>query len=122
MRYFDERFGEEFFHPKLSREEASSPKLSRLESFFCAKFKAAVAPELGKRQGLILPYANTKMMNLFLSQISQEFADYFVILQLDKADWHRSNALKVPENIRLIFQPAHSPELMPVEHIWEDIP
>lgn len=40
---------------------------------------------------------------------------------MDKASWHRSNALKVPENIRLIFQPAHSPELMPVEHIWEDI-
>lgn len=82
---------------------------------------AAVAPKLGKMTCLVLPYANTKMMNLFLSQISQEFADYFVILQLDKASWHRSNALKVPENIRLIFQPAHSPELMPVEHIWEDI-
>lgn len=82
---------------------------------------AAVAPELGKMTCLILPYANTKMMNLFLSQISQEFADYFVILQLDKASWHRSNGLKVPENIRLIFQPAHSPELMPVEHIWEDV-
>ena len=82
---------------------------------------AAVAPQLGKMTCLVLPYANTKMMNLFLSHISQEFADYFVILQLDKASWHRSNTLKVPENIRLIFQPAHSPELMPVEHIWEDI-
>ena len=29
--------------------------------------------------------------------------------------------MTVPENIRLIYQPAHSPELMPVEHIWEDI-
>lgn len=29
--------------------------------------------------------------------------------------------MKIPENIRLIFQPSHSPELMPVEHIWEDI-
>jgi transposase len=82
---------------------------------------AAVAPELGLMTCLTLPYANTKMMNLFLSQISQEFADYFVILQLDKASWHRSKSLKVPENIRLIFQPAHSPELMPVEHIWEEI-
>lgn len=82
---------------------------------------AAVAPELGKMTCLTLPYANTKMMNLFLSQISQELVDYFVILQLDKASWHRSNSLKVPENIRLIFQPAHSPELMPVEHIWEEI-
>lgn len=42
-------------------------------------------------------------------------------MQLDKASWHRSNCLTVPENIRLIFQPAYSPELMPVEHIWEDI-
>lgn len=39
---------------------------------------AAVAPELGKMTCLTLPYANTKMMNLFLSQISEEFADYFV--------------------------------------------
>jgi len=82
---------------------------------------AAVAPQLGLMTCLVLPYANTKMMNLFLAQVSQEFADYFVILQLDKASWHRSSCLTVPENIRLIFQPAYSPELMPVEHIWEAI-
>lgn len=46
---------------------------------------AAVAPEIGKMTCLTLPYANTQMMNLFLSQISSEFADYFVILQLDRA-------------------------------------
>ncbi len=70
---------------------------------------------------LILPYANTQMMNLFLAQVAQEFSDYFVILQLDKASWHRSSCLTIPENIRLIFQPAYSPELMPVEHIWEAV-
>ncbi len=82
---------------------------------------AAVAPSLGKMTCLILPYANTKMMNLFLEQLFREFADYFIILQLDKAAWHRAKHLVVPENIRLIFQPAYSPELMPVEHIWEEI-
>jgi len=82
---------------------------------------AAVAPSLGKMTCLILPYANTKMMNLFLQQVSREFADYFVVMQVDKAAWHRSKALKIPENVRLIEQPAYSPKLMPVEHIWEDI-
>jgi len=24
-------------------------------------------------------------------------------------------------NIRIIFQPAHSPELNPVEHIWDEL-
>jgi transposase len=61
------------------------------------------------------------MMNLFLQQVSVEFADYFVVMQVDRAGWHRSKCLKIPENIRLIYQPSYSPKLMPVEHIWEDI-
>ena len=42
-------------------------------------------------------------------------------MQVDKASWHRSKSLEIPENIRLLPQPSHSPELMPVEHLWEDI-
>lgn len=61
------------------------------------------------------------MMNLFLQQVSLEFADYFVVIQVDRASWHRSNCLKIPENIRLLYQPSYSPQLMPVEHIWEEI-
>jgi transposase len=82
---------------------------------------AAVAPELGQMTCLVLPYANTKMMNLFLKQVSEDFQDYFIIMQVDKAAWHRSKSLQIPENIRLLTQPAHSPELMPVEHLWENI-
>lgn len=82
---------------------------------------AAVAPSLGQMTCLILPHANTEMMNLFLQQVSLEFTNYFVVMQVDKAAWHRSNSLLIPENIRLIQQPAYSPELMPVEHVWEDI-
>ncbi|NEO81120.1 MAG: hypothetical protein F6J99_34890 [Moorea sp. SIO4G3] len=40
---------------------------------------------------------------------------------MDKAGWHRSKSLEIPENIRIIFQPAYSLELMPVEHLWEHI-
>jgi transposase len=61
------------------------------------------------------------MMNLFLQQVSREFADYFIIMQVDKAAWHRSSCLKVPENIRLVYQPSYSPQLMPVEHLWDEI-
>jgi hypothetical protein len=55
---------------------------------------AAVAPALGQMTCLILPYVNTQMMNLFLQQVSREFADYFIIMQVDKAAWHRSSCLK----------------------------
>ena len=34
---------------------------------------------------------------------------------------HSAKDLVVPENIRLIPQPAYSPELNPVEHIWDEL-
>ena len=82
---------------------------------------AAVCPSLGKMTALILPYANTGMMNLFLAEVAAEYSDYLVIMLMDQAGWHMSKSLRVPENIRILPQPAHSPELNPVEHLWEEI-
>ena len=76
---------------------------------------------LGKMSALILPYANTAMMNLFLEEVSHDFKEYFIIMLVDGAGWHRSHGLRIPENIRLIQQPSHSPELNPVEHLWEEL-
>jgi DDE superfamily endonuclease len=77
---------------------------------------AAVAPEQGLMTSLILPRADTAMMNLFLAQVAQDFADYFIVMQVDQAGWHRAKDLRVPANMRLIFQPPYSPEVNPVEH------
>lgn len=82
---------------------------------------AAVAPGLGRMTSLILPFANTDMMSLFLEHVAQDFSDYLVLLLIDQAGWHLAKALRVPENLRLIPLPPHSPELNPVEHIWDEI-
>lgn len=82
---------------------------------------AAVAPAEGKMTSLILPSADTQMMSLFLEHVSQTFAKYFIVMQVDQAGWHGSKDLKIPDNIRLIAQPAYSPELNPVEHVWEEL-
>jgi len=82
---------------------------------------AAVCMALGKITSLILPYANTAMMNLFLEEVSRDFKEYFVLMPVDGAGWPRSHGLTIPENIRLIQQPSHSPELNPVEHLWEEL-
>lgn len=82
---------------------------------------AAVAPTLGQMVSLILPEASTEMMNLFLEQVSQTFSMHFIVMQVDGAGWHRATDLVIPENIRLIPQPAYSPELNPVEHIWDEL-
>jgi hypothetical protein len=82
---------------------------------------AAVAPAEGKMTSLVLPTANTAMMQLFLEHVSRTFAEYFIVMQVDRAGWHEAKALVVPDNIRLISQPAYSPELNPVEHLWEEL-
>jgi hypothetical protein len=81
----------------------------------------AVCPTLGRMTSLILPWANTEMMNIFLKQVTEDFSDYFILMLADQAGWHVSQKLQVPENIRLISLPPRSPELNPAEHIWEEL-
>ena len=38
-----------------------------------------------------------------------------IVLQLDCAGWHGPENLIVPDSIRLVFQPSHSPEPL---HAW----
>jgi transposase len=42
-----------------------------------------------------------------------------VVLQLDQAGWHGPENLATPEGVRLVYQPSHSPELQPAEHLWQ---
>ncbi len=45
----------------------------------------------------------------------------FKIIVLDNGAFHKSKALKIPNNIALIFLPPYSPELNPAERICEII-
>jgi transposase len=41
-----------------------------------------------------------------------------IVLVLDRAGWHASPKLHVPEHVHLLFLPPYSPELQPAEHLW----
>jgi transposase len=41
------------------------------------------------------------------------------VLLLDQAGWHTTNKLAIPPNITLLPLPPRSPELNPVENIWQ---
>lgn len=40
------------------------------------------------------------------------------MLVLDRAGWHASAKVHVPEHVHLLFLPPYSPELQPAEHLW----
>lgn len=81
----------------------------------------AICPARGVGAALVLPYANTAMMNLHLAEISTQVAPgAHAVLVLDGAGWHQlGGQLRVPGNITLLHQPPYSPELSPVENVWQ---
>jgi len=80
---------------------------------------AAVNPFTGEAFTLQLPMANTEMMNLYLAALRKAYPQRPLLLVLDRAGWHRSKRLEVPEGIDLEHLPSYSPELNPVEKLWQ---
>ena len=68
----------------------------------------------------MLPSANADAFALHLAEISKEVAPgAHAILVLDGAGWHGAAALEIPHNITLLPLPPYSPELNPVENVWQ---
>ena len=78
-------------------------------------------PKTGESFFLILPYSNSDCMNLYLEELSKEYARDYILLVLDGASWHKSKSLKIPDNIRLLYLPPYTPEMNPIEPLWKEI-
>ena len=81
----------------------------------------AVSPGDGELFSLVMPYANTDCMNVFLDELSKAYPEDFIVLALDNAAWHCSGGLVVPSNITLYPLLPYTPELNPVEMIWDEV-
>jgi transposase len=75
----------------------------------------------GQWDSLILPHVNTDCMQIFLDEISDRYPNDRIVMVLDGAGWHKGMALKIPQNMKLLPLPPYSPELNPVENIWEEL-
>lgn len=119
IMFFDEsRFGT---HSKIGHGWFS--KGSRTQVKFNMGFKnfyvySAVNSSSGEDFSLIMPYVDTQCMNIFLNRLVNRSPDKQYLIVMDGASWHRSSHLKVPTNVEIIYLPPYSPELNPVERLW----
>ena len=68
----------------------------------------------------MLPKANADAMQLHLDEISRTVAPKaHAVVLMDRAGWHRADRLKLPKNLTIILLPSRSPELNPVENVWQ---
>ncbi len=59
-------------------------------------------------------------MQLHLNEISKQVdTKAHAVVLMDRAVWHSTGKLKIPENLTIILLPPKSPELNPVENIWQ---
>ena len=70
---------------------------------------------------LILPHVNGDCMQIFLDEVAARYPEERLVMVMDGAGWHRGQGLVVPENMRLLTLPPYSPELNPVEHLWDEL-
>ena len=120
--FFDEsRFGT---HSKRGYgwfPKGTRPRIATKLGFQNFYLYAAVSPVSGECHSLILPFVNGTCMNSYLHDLSQTLGTRKVLLIMDGAGWHKAKHLALPHNIRLRYLPPYSPELNPVERLWQYI-
>ena len=55
----------------------------------------------------------------YLAELSKEYPDDIILMLCDGARRHNSGELHVPDNIRITHIPPYTPEMNPIEQIWE---
>ncbi len=81
----------------------------------------AVEPITGESFFLEMPWLNSACFQIFLDEFAKVYPASLNILVLDNGRFHQAKSLQIPDNVVLLFLPPYSPELNPIERLWQDI-
>src|SRR4051812_32317526 len=114
------RVGQQGTLTRVWARRGTRPRAPRDRRYAWAYLFGAVCPERAVGAALVLPYADTEATGLHLAEIGRHVAPgAHAVVVLDGAGWHGAGGLAVPENLTLLPLPRYSPELNPVETVWE---
>jgi hypothetical protein len=101
-------------------KKGSRPRQPKDQRYENAYLFGAICPARDVGAAIVMPFADTFAMQTHLDEISHHVtAGSIAVLLLDKAGWHTTGKLVVPDNIVLVHLPPKSPELNPVENVWQ---
>ena len=114
------RVGQQGTLTRVWAQRGSRPRAPRDRGHRSAYIFGAICPDRGIGAAVVMPEVNTEAMEAHLADMSRRVsAGAYAVLVLDGAGWHTSPKLRVPDNISLLLLPRYSPELNPVENVWE---
>ena len=82
---------------------------------------AAVEPTTGDAFWWEWSCLDADCFSLFLQKFGQPSAESLHLVLLDQAPAHVAQRVQMPAHVVLVWLPAYSPELNPVERLWEDV-
>lgn len=116
------RVGQRGTVTRIWAKKGTRPRTIRQQQYLFAYLFGAVCPNTDQAVGLALPFVNTEAMDLHLETISDAVPQgRHAVLVADGAAWHTTDKLTCPENISLLPLPPYSPELNPMENLWEHL-
>lgn len=80
-----------------------------------------IRPETGDNYWLLVPRIGTDVYSQMLAEFARAQGlgdDKHIVLVVDRAGWHRSPKVLLPEGLHLVFLPPYAPELQPAERLW----
>ncbi len=134
---FQKHFGRGKRLRYLCQDETRLGLKTETGKLITAKGVKPVAPILWKREnfwlyGVVEPlngwhfckeyaHLNGENFQQFIDALSLQLGEDIALIQMDQAGAHVTSELRWPENLIPVCQPAHSPELNPIERVWEYI-
>lgn len=98
------------------------PRIPRQQQFLSGYLFGAVCPATGDSAGYVASSCDSNMMEKHLEEIAQKVPPgRHAVVILDGAAWHTSKKLQYSDRITLLPLPPYSPELNPVEQIWQKL-
>ena len=80
-----------------------------------------VEPLTGENFFWEFSHLDTVCFAAFLRKFAASYAEDLHIIQVDNGAFHSGRYLPIPENVILLFQPPHTPEVNPIERLWREI-
>jgi transposase len=68
-----------------------------------------------------LPHLNTVNFQILLAAFAHHHQASLPIVLMDNGSCHKAQALVIPDHVVCLFLPPYSPELNPIERLWQDL-
>jgi transposase len=114
------RFGQQNTTTRVWATKGSRPRVVRQQQFEYAYLFGAVCPSTGETEAIVAPFSNSEAMVEHMTLISKKtVAGRHAVVIMDGAGWHQKHTTAGLDNVSIIKLPPYSPELNPIEQVWQ---